>query len=137
MLVNDPIADMLTRIRNAQIAGHDTVSIPASNMKKSIAKILLSEGFVKNVEFVKEGVQGSIRVTLKYAEGARRAGRGPHFHLKGRYDRQGSAKEPGGRRSAGLRLVTGARKKEVGVRVPYRKASDHHSCGRHGGCVRR
>ena len=68
MLVNDPIADMLTRIRNAQIAGHDTVSIPASNMKKSIAKILLSEGFVKNVEFLKEGVQGSIRVTLKYAD---------------------------------------------------------------------
>jgi len=68
MLVNDPIADMLTRIRNAQIAGHDTVSIPASNMKRSIAKILLSEGFVKNVEFVREGVQGSIRVTLKYAD---------------------------------------------------------------------
>ncbi|MCL1795605.1 MAG: 30S ribosomal protein S8 [Clostridia bacterium] len=68
MLVNDPIADMLTRIRNAQIAGHDTVSIPASNMKKSIAKILLLEGFVKNVEFLRDGVQGSIRVTLKYAD---------------------------------------------------------------------
>jgi small subunit ribosomal protein S8 len=68
MVVNDPIADMLTRIRNAQIAGHDNVSIPASNMKKSIAKILLSEGFVKNVEFLHDGVQGSIRVTLKYVE---------------------------------------------------------------------
>lgn len=68
MVVNDPIADMLTRIRNAQIAGHDNVSIPASNMKKSIAKILLSEGFVKNVEYVNDGVQGLIRVTLKYAE---------------------------------------------------------------------
>lgn len=68
MVVNDPIADMLTRIRNAQIAGHETVSIPASNTKKSIAKILLSEGFVKNVEFLNDGVQGSIRVTLKYAD---------------------------------------------------------------------
>jgi len=64
----DPIADMLTRIRNAQVAGHDNVSIPASNMKKSIAKILLAEGYVKNVEFIAEGVQGSIRVTLKYVE---------------------------------------------------------------------
>jgi len=64
----DPIADMLTRIRNAQVAGHDNVSIPASNMKKSIAKILLAEGYVKNVEFIDEGVQGSIRVTLKYVE---------------------------------------------------------------------
>ena len=68
MLINDPIADMLTRIRNAQIAGHDTVSIPASNMKKSIAKILLDEGFIKNVEFINEGVQGDIRINLKYAE---------------------------------------------------------------------
>ena len=68
MLINDPIADMLTRIRNAQIAGHDTVSIPASNMKKSIAKILLNEGYVKNVEFLNEGVQGDIRITLKYVE---------------------------------------------------------------------
>ncbi len=68
MVVNDPIADMLTRIRNAQIAGHDNVSIPASNMKKAIAKILLSEGFVRNVEFLNDGVQGNIRVTLKYAE---------------------------------------------------------------------
>ena len=68
MVGTDPIADMLTRIRNAQVAGHDNVSIPASNMKKSIAKILLSEGFVKNVEFVSDGVQGAIRVTLKYAD---------------------------------------------------------------------
>lgn len=68
MIVNDPIADMLTRIRNAQVAGHENVSIPASNMKKSIAKILLNEGFVKNVEYLNEGVQGSIRITLKYVE---------------------------------------------------------------------
>lgn len=68
MVVNDPIADMLTRIRNAQVAGHENVSIPASNMKKSIAQILLSEGFVKNVELLDEGVQGSIKITLKYVE---------------------------------------------------------------------
>ena len=68
MLVNDPIADMLTRIRNAQIAKHDSVMVPASNMKKSIAKILLNEGYVKNVEFLNEGVQGDIRITLKYVE---------------------------------------------------------------------
>ena len=68
MVVNDPIADMLTRIRNAQIAGHDNVSIPASNMKKAIAKILLSEGFVKNVEFLNDGNHTSIRVTLKYVD---------------------------------------------------------------------
>ncbi len=68
MVVNDPIADMLTRIRNAQIAGHDNVSIPASNMKKSIAKILLNEGFVKNIEYINDGLQGAIRMTLKYVE---------------------------------------------------------------------
>lgn len=68
MVVNDPIADMLTRIRNAQIAGHDQVSIPASNMKKSIAKILLDEGFVKNVEFINDGIRSNIRVTLKYVD---------------------------------------------------------------------
>lgn len=68
MVITDPIADMLTRIRNAQVAGHDNVSIPASNMKKSIAKILLAEGYIKNIEFINDGVQGAIRVTLKYAD---------------------------------------------------------------------
>ena len=69
MLVNDPIADMLTRIRNAQIAKHDTVVIPASNMKKSIAKILLDEGYVKSVDYIDDGLQGQIKVTLKYVNG--------------------------------------------------------------------
>ena len=69
MLVNDPIADMLTRIRNAQIAKHDTVVIPASNMKKSIAKILLDEGYIKAYEIVDDGTQGIIRITLKYLAG--------------------------------------------------------------------
>lgn len=68
MVVNDPIADMLTRIRNAQVARHDSVTIPASNMKKAIAKILLDEGYVKSVEHLNEGIQGSIKITLKYQD---------------------------------------------------------------------
>ncbi len=69
MLMNDPIADMLTRIRNALIARHDTVTLPASNMKKSIAKILLDEGYIKSVDYVDDGLQGQIKIVLKYAEG--------------------------------------------------------------------
>ena len=69
MVVNDPIADMLTRIRNAQIAKHDTVEMPASNMKKAIAKILLNEGYIKSVDYIDDGLQGSIKVTLKYVNG--------------------------------------------------------------------
>ena len=67
-MMNDPIADMLTRIRNAQVARHDTVTIPASNMKKAIAKILLDEGYIKSVENVNDGLQGSIKITLKYLD---------------------------------------------------------------------
>jgi len=66
MIVTDPIADMLTRIRNALVARHDTVSVPASNMKKSIAQILLDEGYIKSYEVKEEGPQGSINITLKY-----------------------------------------------------------------------
>ena len=69
MVVNDPIADMLTRIRNAQIAKHDVVVLPASNTKKAIAKILLAEGYVKSVDFVDEAPQGSIKIALKYVNG--------------------------------------------------------------------
>ena len=69
MHITDPIADMLTRIRNAQIAKHDTVVIPASNMKKSIAKILLDEGYIKSYEVVEDGTQGVIRIQLKYLAG--------------------------------------------------------------------
>ena len=68
MVINDPIADMLTRIRNAQVARHDSVTIPASNMKKAIAKILLDEGYVKSVEHLNDGIQGSIKITLKYQD---------------------------------------------------------------------
>lgn len=69
MIMNDPIADMLTRIRNAQVARHDTVNMPASNMKKAIAKILLDEGYIKSFDLVDDGVQGQIKVALKYAQG--------------------------------------------------------------------
>ena len=69
MMMNDPIADMLTRIRNALIARHDTVTLPASNMKKAIAKILLDEGYIKSVDYIDDGLQGQIKIVLKYAEG--------------------------------------------------------------------
>ena len=58
MVVNDPIADMLTRIRNAQVAKHESVLVPSSNTKKSIAKILLNEGYIKSVDYVEDGHQG-------------------------------------------------------------------------------
>ncbi len=67
--MTDPIADMLTRIRNAITAHHDTVEIPGSNMKRAIAAILLEEGYVKSVENVDDGLSGKIVVTLKYADG--------------------------------------------------------------------
>ena len=69
MVINDPIADMLTRIRNAQVARHDAVTMPASNTKKAIAKILLDEGYIKSYDVVDDGLQGSIKVTLKYMNG--------------------------------------------------------------------
>ena len=66
MQISDVIADMLTRIRNANDAKHETVDIPASNMKKSIAEILTNEGYVSGYEVIEDGKQGVIRVTLKY-----------------------------------------------------------------------
>lgn len=67
MQITDAIADMLTRIRNAGSAGHATVDIPQSNLKKSIAKILLDEGYIESYELVEGNTQGIIRVTLKYS----------------------------------------------------------------------
>ena len=64
--MTDPIADMLTRIRNALVAKHDAVEVPASNMKKEIARILLQEGYITSYDLVEEGVQGKIVITLKY-----------------------------------------------------------------------
>ena len=66
MQITDPIADMLTRIRNASSAKHATVDIPASNMKKAIAEILLQEGYIKSYQLINDGIQGLIKVTLKY-----------------------------------------------------------------------
>jgi small subunit ribosomal protein S8 len=65
-VITDPIADLLTRIRNANTAHHQTVDIPASRMKKAVAQILLDEGFITGLEEVKEGPQGTLRITLKY-----------------------------------------------------------------------
>ena len=71
MQISDVIADMLTRIRNANSAKHETVDIPASNMKKAIAQILVDEGYVKEYKVIEDGKQGIIRVALKY-QGASR-----------------------------------------------------------------
>ena len=68
MHITDPIADMLTRIRNANSAKHETVDIPASNMKKAIAQILLDEGYIASYKVIEDETQGVIRVTLKYGE---------------------------------------------------------------------
>ena len=68
MSMTDPIADLLTRIRNANLAHHEVVEIPASKIKKSIAEILKSEGFIRDVEYIEDNKQGVIRVFLKYGE---------------------------------------------------------------------
>ncbi|HIU02140.1 MAG TPA: 30S ribosomal protein S8 [Candidatus Onthocola gallistercoris] len=68
MSMSDPIADMLTRIRNANTAKHDTVDVPASKMKEAIAKILLDEGYIKNYEIIGDGVAKTIKITLKYGQ---------------------------------------------------------------------
>ena len=67
--MTDPIADMLTRIRNALTAKHDTVEVPGSNIKRAIAAILLDEGYIKGAEFVDDGLSGKIVIDLKYLEG--------------------------------------------------------------------
>ena len=73
MHITDPIADMLTRIRNAGAARHATVEIPASSMKKAIAQILLDEGYIKAFEIVENGTQGTIKITLKYSANKEKA----------------------------------------------------------------
>ncbi len=76
MQISDVIADLLTRIRNANDAKHETVDIPASNMKKSIVDILLSEGYIQGYQRIEDGKQGIIRVTLKYGQGKTKVLRG-------------------------------------------------------------
>ena len=70
--MTDQIADMLTRIRNALVAQHDAVEVPASNMKKEIARLLLQEGYITSYDVVEEGVQGKIVITLKYGPNGER-----------------------------------------------------------------
>ena len=69
MQITDPVADMLTRIRNENTAKHESVDVPASNLKKAIAQILLDEGYIKSYEVVEDGTQGVIRIQLKYLAG--------------------------------------------------------------------
>ena len=73
MQITDPIADMLTRIRNAGMARHATVDVPASKMKTSIAEVLLNEGYIKAFQLIDDGTQGVIRITLKYLPGKEKA----------------------------------------------------------------
>ena len=73
MQITDPIADMLTRIRNAGTAKHETVDVPASKMKVAIAQILLDEGYIKSFQLIDDGTQGIIRITLKYLANKERA----------------------------------------------------------------
>lgn len=76
MQITDPVADMLTRIRNAGSAKHDSVSIPASELKKAIAGILFEEGYIKNYQLINDDAQGTIKISLKYLSGKERAIRG-------------------------------------------------------------
>lgn len=73
MQITDPIADMLTRIRNAGSARHETVDVPNSKMKKAIVEILLEEGYIKSFQLIDDGTQGVIRITLKYLPGKEKA----------------------------------------------------------------
>ena len=132
MTMSDPIADMLTRIRNANTAKHDTVDIPSSKMKIAIADILVDEGFIEKYDLIDEGAFKTIRITLKYGAdknekiitGIKRiskpglriyagkdeiptvlGGLGIAIHQQGYHDRQGSKKASGRRRSSRIRLV--------------------------------
>ncbi len=73
MQITDPIADMLTRIRNANSSKHESVTVPASNMKKAIAQILLEEGYIKGYQVTEDGKQGMIEITLKYGANKEKA----------------------------------------------------------------
>ena len=68
MTMTDPIADMLTRIRNANVVKHETVDVPASNMKKELSRIVLEEGFIRGYDVIEDGKQGIIRIQLKYGQ---------------------------------------------------------------------
>ena len=132
MQITDPIADMLTRIRNAGNARHASVDVPASKMKKAIAQILLDEGYIKSFEVVEGNTQGIIRIALKYVDGRQKAITGikrvskpglrvyagaqelpkvlrpwccHRFHVERRHDRQEGSRAERRRRSSRIRLV--------------------------------
>ena len=128
MQITDPIADMLTRIRNAGNARHASVDVPASKMKKAIAQILLDEGYIKSFETVEGNTQGIIRITLKYVDGRQKAITGlkrvskpglrvyagaqepwycHHFHVERHHDRQEGPRAECRRRSPRIRMVRG------------------------------
>ena len=162
MQITDPIADLLTRIRNASTAKHPSVDVPASNLKKAVCQILVDEGYIKSVQSIEDNKQGTLRLTLKYqengapqghpefqdppgrpaarfqarpahlhqlrrhAQGHEGPGHRDHFHLAGRYDRQGRSCRPRGRRSARLCVVRKGQKDNV----ENWKKTHRHSCGR-------
>lgn len=137
MTMTDPIADMLTRIRNANTASHETVDVPASKIKKSIAGILEEEGYIKGFEIIEDDKQGTIRIEMKYgpskekvingikkilkarpegicqgqrrSESFRRLGNRHHLHFQRSDQRQGS-QETGRRRRSYLLCMVGGRK---------------------------
>ena len=107
--MTDPIADMLTRVRNALAANKETVEVPSSNMKKAIADIMLAEGYVSGVSHEEDGYNGKIVLTLKYvgnhAQSYGRTGNSYTFHQQGYYDGQAGKGQQRWRRSALLHLV--------------------------------
>ncbi len=120
---SDPIADFLTRVRNASRAEHEKVDIPSSRIKLRLAEILKSEGFIKNFRVLEDEKQGTLRVYLKYGtvpagtaglrrsrrdpDHPRRHGRDDRVHVQGCRDRPRGAQAEGGRRSPRLRVVRG------------------------------
>jgi hypothetical protein len=104
-MVTDPIADLLTRVRNAAMARHDSVSIPASKMKILVAKILKDEGFVSDYSIIKGEPQRTIKITLKYTQGLWRSRHRGHLHVEGTDDRPTGLEEEHRRRSIMLCMV--------------------------------
>ena len=142
MQISDTIADMLTRIRNASAAKHDSVDVPASNVKKAIAQILLDEGYITSFQVEEDGKQGVIHITFKYGQkknfkarsaylhkrrGNAQGYEGPRhchpFHLKGNNDRQAGSQSQCWRRSSRLCLV-----RRCFGNVKNRKEAYHDSC---------
>ena len=97
MTLSDPIADMLTRIRNANAAKHDTVDIPASKMKLAIAQILFDEGYITKYDVIDYGNFKAIHITLKYGADKSGLGNCHHFHQPGRHHRQKGERAERGR----------------------------------------